>query len=42
MTVTDLVTLVTGIALATEHHADPTAEAHQLLGLTVAGLSPRG
>ncbi|MFF2644626.1 TetR/AcrR family transcriptional regulator [Streptomyces niveus] len=42
VTVTDLVTLVTGIALATEHHADPNAEAHRLLGLTVVGLSPRG
>lgn len=41
VTVTDLVTLVTGIALATEHHTDPTAEAHRLLGLTVAGVSPR-
>ncbi|MFC8075093.1 TetR/AcrR family transcriptional regulator [Streptomyces sp. NPDC057307] len=42
VTVSDLVTLVTGIALATEHHPDPTAEAHRLLGLTVAGVSPRG
>ncbi|MET4922417.1 TetR/AcrR family transcriptional regulator [Streptomyces sp. PSRA5] len=42
VTVTDLVTLVTGIALATEHHPDPTAEAHRLLGLTVAGVSPQG
>lgn len=41
VTVADLVTLVTGIALATEHHPDPTAEAHRLLGLTVAGVSPR-
>ncbi|MFC8824130.1 TetR/AcrR family transcriptional regulator [Streptomyces sp. NPDC057137] len=42
VTVTDLVTLVTGIALATEHHPDPTAEAHRLLRLTVAGVSPQG
>ncbi|MEU0135835.1 helix-turn-helix domain-containing protein [Streptomyces sp. NPDC006296] len=41
VTVTDLITLVTGIALATEHHRDPTAEAHRLLALTVAGISPR-
>lgn len=41
VTVADLVTLVTGIALATEHHQDPVAEAHRLLGLTVHGLSPR-
>ncbi|WP_046508971.1 TetR/AcrR family transcriptional regulator [Streptomyces odonnellii] len=42
VTVTDLVTLVTGIALATEHHPDPTAEAHRLLALTVRGISPQG
>ncbi|MFD3486736.1 TetR/AcrR family transcriptional regulator [Streptomyces sp. NPDC058665] len=41
VTVADLVTLVTGIALATERHADPIAEAHRLLKLTVAGISPR-
>ncbi|MFJ9351134.1 TetR/AcrR family transcriptional regulator [Streptomyces sp. NPDC101237] len=41
VTVTDLISLVTGIALATEHHDDPTAEAHRLLALTVAGISPR-
>ncbi|MER8070543.1 helix-turn-helix domain-containing protein [Streptomyces sp. NPDC094034] len=41
VTVADLVTLVTGIALATEHHPDPATEAHRLLGLTVAGISPR-
>ncbi|MGW0594101.1 hypothetical protein [Streptosporangium sp. NPDC002607] len=29
-----------GIALATEHHPDPAAEAGRLLGLTVAGVSP--
>ncbi|WP_328720501.1 TetR/AcrR family transcriptional regulator [Streptomyces sp. NBC_00247] len=42
VTVADLVALVTGIALATEHHPDSVAEAHRLLGLTVGGISPRG
>ncbi|MFF5568497.1 TetR/AcrR family transcriptional regulator [Streptomyces sp. NPDC012623] len=42
VTATDLVTLVTGIALATEHHRAPAAEADRLLGLTMAGISPRG
>jgi AcrR family transcriptional regulator len=37
----DLLTLVTGIALATEHHPDPATEAHRLLGLAVEGVSPR-
>lgn len=41
VTITDLLTLVTGIALATEHHPNPAAEADRLLGLTVAGVSPR-
>ncbi|WP_371483453.1 TetR/AcrR family transcriptional regulator [Kitasatospora sp. NBC_00315] len=41
VTVADLVALVTGIVLATEHHPDPAAEAHRLLDLTVAGVSPR-
>lgn len=41
VTVTDLVTLVTGIALATEHHPDSAAEAQRLLGLAVEGISPR-
>jgi AcrR family transcriptional regulator len=36
-TAADLVTLVTGIALATEHHPDPAAEAHRLLDLTWRG-----
>ena len=38
--VTDLLTLITGIALATEHHPDPAAEASRLLELTIAGVSP--
>ncbi|MFG3590686.1 TetR/AcrR family transcriptional regulator [Streptomyces sp. NPDC047990] len=41
VTTTDLITLVTGIALATEHHPDPSAEANHLLALTVQGISPR-
>lgn len=41
VTVADLLTLIAGIALATEHHADPAAEADRLLGLTLAGVSPQ-
>ncbi|MEU8950599.1 helix-turn-helix domain-containing protein [Streptomyces sp. NPDC048489] len=41
VTTTDLITLVTGIALATEHHSDPAAEAKRLLALTVRGVSPQ-
>ncbi|MDH2424866.1 TetR/AcrR family transcriptional regulator [Sphaerisporangium sp. TRM90804] len=40
VTITDLLNLITGIALATEHHPDPAAEANRLLTLTVAGVSP--
>ncbi|MFT2015220.1 TetR/AcrR family transcriptional regulator [Streptomyces sp. 796.1] len=40
VTATDLLTLVTGIALATERHQDPTAEASRLLDLTVRGVIP--
>ncbi|KUL34215.1 TetR/AcrR family transcriptional regulator [Actinoplanes awajinensis] len=40
VTITDLLNLITGIALATEHHPDGAAEASRLLGLTVAGVSP--
>ncbi|GAA2399535.1 hypothetical protein GCM10010191_03240 [Actinomadura vinacea] len=36
-----LLTLITGIALATERHPDPAAEADRQLGLTLAGVSPR-
>ncbi|MET8082060.1 helix-turn-helix domain-containing protein [Streptomyces sp. NPDC005303] len=36
----DLVTLVTGIVLATEHRRDPTAEAERLLAIAVRGISP--
>ncbi|GAA2728493.1 TetR/AcrR family transcriptional regulator [Actinocorallia aurantiaca] len=41
MTIEDLITLVTGIVLATEHHPDPGTEAERLLGLAVAGVSPQ-
>ncbi|RQX12398.1 TetR family transcriptional regulator [Micromonospora ureilytica] len=40
LTITDLLALITGIALATEHHADPAAAATRLLDLAVAGISP--
>ncbi|HEY3687179.1 MAG TPA: helix-turn-helix domain-containing protein [Streptosporangiaceae bacterium] len=40
-TVADLITLVVGIVLATEHHRDHAAAAHRLFGLAVDGLSPR-
>lgn len=39
-TAEDLITLVTGIVLATEHHADATTQANRLLSLAVAGISP--
>jgi AcrR family transcriptional regulator len=41
VTVADLITLIVGIALATEHHPEPAAQADRLLRLAVAGLSPR-
>ncbi|MFZ3561633.1 TetR/AcrR family transcriptional regulator [Streptomyces sp. BH055] len=41
LTVEDLITLAVGLALATEHHPDPTARAEALLGLAVAGISPQ-
>ncbi|MFJ6619641.1 TetR/AcrR family transcriptional regulator [Kitasatospora sp. NPDC091335] len=41
VTTADLIALVTGLTLATEHHPDPAAEAHRLLALTVRGISPR-
>jgi AcrR family transcriptional regulator len=40
-TITDLLALCTGIALATEGHANPAAEAERLLALTIAGISPQ-
>lgn len=36
----DLITLAVGIALATEHHAEPAVQADRLFTLTVEGLSP--
>ncbi|MGW7514544.1 TetR/AcrR family transcriptional regulator [Streptomyces sp. NPDC054796] len=42
VTVPDLLTLISGIVLATEHLPDPAAEADRLLGLAMAGISPRG
>jgi AcrR family transcriptional regulator len=41
VTIGDLLALITGIALATEHHPDPAADAQRLLGLAIAGVSPR-
>jgi AcrR family transcriptional regulator len=42
VTVADLITLIVGIVLATEHHPDPRARADRLFRLAVAGLSPQG
>ncbi|WP_410652386.1 TetR/AcrR family transcriptional regulator [Amycolatopsis sp. cmx-4-54] len=41
VTVADLITLIVGIVLATEHYPDPAAQADRLFRLAVAGLSPR-
>lgn len=41
VTFADLLTLIAGIVLATEHLPDPAAEADRLLCLAVAGVSPR-
>ncbi|SDS94039.1 TetR/AcrR family transcriptional regulator [Microlunatus soli] len=40
VTPSELITLVVGMALATEHATDPAARANRLLAITVAGLSP--
>ncbi|MFD5901420.1 TetR/AcrR family transcriptional regulator [Streptomyces microflavus] len=40
VTFNDLLTLAVGIALATEHHAEPAVQADRLFALTVEGLSP--
>jgi AcrR family transcriptional regulator len=40
LTVADLLTLVVGIALATEHHRDPAAAADRVFRLSMAGLGP--
>ncbi|MFE6031709.1 TetR/AcrR family transcriptional regulator [Streptomyces niveus] len=41
VTSADLLTLVTGIVLATERNPDPAAEAERLLTLAVRGISPQ-
>lgn len=41
VTLTDLLTLVTGIALATEQHPEPGPAAERLLALAMAGVSPQ-
>jgi AcrR family transcriptional regulator len=40
VTITDLITLIVGIVLATEHHPDPATAADRLFRLAVAGLAP--
>ena len=40
VTIDDVMTLIVGVVLATQHLPDPTAEAARLFALTVAGLSP--
>lgn len=40
VTVGDLLTLLVGIVLATEHHADQGREAERMFRLTVSGVSP--
>ncbi|MFD9700941.1 TetR/AcrR family transcriptional regulator [Lentzea sp. NPDC059081] len=40
VTSVELVTLVVGIAMATEQHRDPAAAAERLLAVAVAGISP--
>ncbi len=41
VTIEDLISLMVGIVLATQHHPEPTIEAERLFQLTVAGLSPQ-
>lgn len=41
VTVADLITLIVGIVLATEHAPDPAHRADQLFRLAVAGISPQ-
>ncbi|MBB5076413.1 TetR/AcrR family transcriptional regulator [Nonomuraea endophytica] len=40
ITVADLIALIVGIVLATEHHPDPVTRASRLFALAVVGLSP--
>jgi AcrR family transcriptional regulator len=42
VTFADLMGLIVGIALATEHDPDPAAQSDRLFRLAVAGLSPQG
>lgn len=42
VTMADLIALIVGITLATEHHPDPAAAADRLFRLAVAGLAPQG
>ncbi|GAA2158579.1 MULTISPECIES: TetR/AcrR family transcriptional regulator [Glycomyces] len=37
----DLLALIAGIAMATEHYPDPAAQAHHLFRLAAAGLGPQ-
>ncbi|MGV9384227.1 TetR/AcrR family transcriptional regulator [Nonomuraea sp. NPDC003707] len=41
ITVADLIALIVGIVLATEHHPDPATRANRLFQLAIAGLSPQ-
>jgi AcrR family transcriptional regulator len=41
VTVGDLIAVIVGIVLATEHRADPAGAANRLFQLAVAGLSPK-
>ncbi|MBW0103642.1 TetR/AcrR family transcriptional regulator [Pseudonocardia sp. KRD291] len=42
VTVADLIALIVGIVLATEHHPDPADRADRLFRLAVTGLGPHG
>lgn len=41
VTITELITLIIGITLATESLPEPDARAHRLFRLAITGLSPR-
>ena len=40
VTTSDLISLITGLVLATEHHPNPAAEANRLLTVLIRGISP--
>ncbi|PRY59849.1 TetR/AcrR family transcriptional regulator [Glycomyces artemisiae] len=40
-TLADLLALIAGIAMATEHYPDPAAQAHRLFQLAFTGLAPQ-